>query len=195
MRVVLALLVLAVAAPAAAGDNQVRVFFGGTFGGGTTFTEPDHAIGKPHPALGVSVVSLGNIFGLDADVAHMPGFFQNSDSANLVVSSSVTTLTGNVVVAAPRSKTEYGVRPYLVAGGGMMRVRINDYFRVFERSRILPAFDVGAGAIGFLTNRVGLSWELRRFQSLSGDEESGLTLSGTERLSFWRASMAFVYRY
>jgi len=190
------LLVVLTGVPAAAADNQVRFFFGGTFGGSTSIFEPDHAIGKLHKSVGASIVSLGNIFGVDAEVADSPGFFQNSDSANLVLSSRVTTVTGSVVVAAPRSKTEYGIRPYLVGGGGVMRYRIGTYFNVADQTRIVPTFTVGVGAVGFLTNRVGVSWELRRFESLSRTaEDSGLTINGNVRLSFWRAHMAFVYRY
>jgi hypothetical protein len=186
---------LALSGPALAADNQLRVFLGGTFGGGTTFVDPDHAAGKLHAAVGISHVTLGNIFGVDVDLADTPGFFQTGDSANLVLSSRVTTLTGNLIIAAPRSKTEYGVRPYVIAGAGLMRARLNDYFSSFEQSRVLPAFDVGAGAVGFFTNRAGVAWELRRFESLSRDrEERGVTI-GKEQLSFWRASMAFVYRY
>lgn len=195
MRAAVALFVLGVAAPAAAADNQIRPFLGGTFGGGTTFVDLDHASGNLHRTVGISFVTLGNVFGLDVEVADAPGFFQNDNSARLVLSSRVTTVTGNLIVAAPRTKTEYGLRPYLVGGAGLMRARFNDYFAVYNVSTVLPAFDVGAGAVGFFTSRVGVSWELRRFESLGRNaEERGVTI-GKERLSFWRASMAFVYRY
>lgn len=183
------------ASPASAADNQIRPFFGGTFGGGTTFVDPDRGADKTHKTFGISLVSLRNVFGIDVDVADTPGFFENSDSAGLVLSSRVTTVTGNVVVAAPRTRTEYGLRPYIVGGAGLMRVRINDYFGSFENSRVLPALDIGGGAVGFLTNRTGVAWELRRFKSLDGSrKEEGLSI-GKEKLSFWRATMAFVYRY
>jgi Outer membrane protein beta-barrel domain len=187
---------LAVAHPASAADNQLRLFFGGTFGGGTSLVDFDHSAGKLHKSFGVGVASLGNIFGVDVDVADMPGFFQNSDSANLVLSSRADTFTGSLIIAAPRSKTEYGIRPYLIGGGGITRTRVETYFNVLEETRLMPTFTVGVGALGFLTNRVGVSWELRRFESLTvSDDDSGTTINGKQRLSFWRASMAFVYRY
>lgn len=195
MRTLFALAAILTASTVSAADNQVRPFFGGTFGGHTTFVDPDHATDKLHPSVGVSFVTLGNVLGLDVDVADTPGFFQTGDSANLVLSSRVTTLTGNIVVAAPRSRTEYGLRPYIVGGAGLMRARSHDYFGSFEVSSILPAFDVGAGVLGFVTSRVGVGWEVRRFESLGrSSAERGITI-GKERLSFWRASMAFVYRY
>ena len=72
-----------------------------------------------------------------------------------LLGSSVTTLTGNVVIAAPRRMTEYMLRPYFVGGAGLMRVYADDYFGVFKVDRIVPAFDAGGGVLMFLTNKVG----------------------------------------
>jgi hypothetical protein len=180
--------------PAFAADNQVRAFFGGTFSGGTTFVDLEKAAGKPNPVLGIAFVTLGDVAGLEVELADAPGFFQNGDQ-HLVLSSRVSTLMGNVVVAAPRRFTEYSLRPYVVGGAGLMRARIDDYFGVLKVRRMLPGVDVGVGAVGFLTADVGINWEVRRFQSLSiHTPESGVTF-GRERLSFWRASMGLAIRY
>ena len=190
----LALVAVVLAVPAAAADNQIRPYFGATFSGGTTFVDLEKAAGKLNPVVGVSVVTLGDMFGFEGDLGDAPGFFQ-AGNQHLVLSSRVTTVTGNVVIAAPRKLTEYSLRPYIVAGGGLMRARIDDYFGVLKVSRVLPGFDVGVGALGFLTGDVGITWDVRRFQSISGStEERGVTF-GHERLSFWRASMGLVVRY
>jgi len=48
--------------------------------------------------------------------------------------------------------------------------------------------------LGFITNRIGVCWDVRRFTSLSRTtEERGISIGG-ERLSFWRASMALAIR-
>jgi len=195
MRGAAILLVLIAAAPAAAADKEIRAFFGGTFGGGTTLVDLEHAAGKWNPAIGGSFVTIGDVFGIDAEVANAPGFFQSGDS-HLVLSSHVTTITGNLVIAAPRKKTEYGLRPYAVAGGGVMRAAKQDAFGVFP-ARTLGAIDFGGGVVGFFTSRSGVSWEIRRFEGLAGGEDPpGTTIGGeSARLSFWRATMAFVYRY
>jgi hypothetical protein len=193
--IVIAVGMVALLSPAArAADRQVRPFLGVTFAGDTTIIDFENAVGKPHATIGVNAAVLGNLFGVDVDLARTGGFFESGDK-HLVLSSSVTTLTGNLVVAAPRRLSEYSLRLYLVAGGGIMRVAKIDYFDLFDLADVLPAFDVGVGALGFVTNKVGVSWEIRRFQSLSGpDQLTGLTL-GPERLTFWRASMALVVRY
>ena len=70
----------------------------------------EHASGKWNPTIGGSPVVLNNVFGLDIDILDAPGFLPDG-RLGLVLSSRVTTFTGNVVIAAPRSKTEYGLRP------------------------------------------------------------------------------------
>jgi hypothetical protein len=182
------------ARPAGAADNQIRPFFGATFGGFTTFVDLEKAAGHPNPVVGVSALRLGDMLGVEAEVADAPGFFQAGDQ-HLVLSSRVTTVTGNVVVAAPRRYTEYSLRPYLVGGAGVMRARIDDYFGVLKVARVLPAFDVGAGAVGFITADVGVCWEVRRFQSFSGGSDTSGVTFGHAQLSFWRASMGLAIRY
>jgi hypothetical protein len=186
------LLLLCVRAGAA--DRQIRPFVGATFGGGTTFVDPEDAIGKLNPAIGVSAVFLSEVFGAEVEVADAPGFFEKGDK-HLVIHSRVTTISGNVIVAAPHRLTEYWLRPYIVGGGGLMRVRTTTSFNVFDLAKVVPQVDVGVGVVAFLTPRVGVSWEIRRFQSIGADStEVGLSLGG-ESLSFWRATMAAVIRY
>ncbi len=127
-------------------------------------------------------------------MAHAPGFFQSGDS-RLVLSSSVTTITGNVMVAAPHRLTEYALRPYLVGGAGMMRVQRQDYFDVFNIANVYAATDVGGGATGFITNRIGVCWEARYFRAISRKSQTSGNTFGTDELSFWRATMAIAIRY
>jgi hypothetical protein len=177
-----------------AADRQIRPFVGATFGGGTTFIDPESAIGTLNPAIGVSAVFLGEVFGAEVEVADAPGFFESGDK-HLVVRSRVTTLSGNVIVAAPHRLTEYWLRPYIVGGGGLMRVSTTTAFNVFDVPRLIPEVNVGVGVVAFLTNKVGVSWDVRRFQSIgSSSKEVGLSIGG-ESLSFWRATMSAVIRY
>ena len=57
------------------------------------------------------------------------------------------------------------------------------------------AFDVGGGIVGFLTNRAGVAWEVRRFQTIGHKADNGGLSFGPEDLSFWRATMSVVVRY
>lgn len=194
MRGGLLALALVLASPAAAAAEwQLRPFIGFTFAGETTFIDLEQAAGGPNVLVGVDGVLLGDVFGLEVDLAHAPGFFQAGDRP-LVVSSRVTTLTGNIVVALPRRLAAYSLRPYLVGGGGLLRVRI-DPGSVLQVARSLAALDVGGGVTGFLTDEVGLNWDVRYFRSTGERGDSRGVSFGTERLSFWRANMAVAFRY
>ena len=175
-------------------DRQIRPLVGVTFGGGTTFVDPESAVGTPNLAIGVSAVFLGEVFGAEVDVADAPGFFESGDK-NLVHVSHVTTISGNVIVAAPHRLTEYSLRPYFVGGAGLMRVGTTTAFSVFDVSTVIAEVNAGVGAVAFLTNRIGVCWDIRRFQSVgTGTGTAGLSF-GEERLSFWRAGMSVAIRY
>jgi hypothetical protein len=184
--------VLLIAPRASAEDRQIRPFIGAALGGFTTFVDPDGVSRKANLVVGGSAVFLGEIFGAEIDVADAPGYFEGSGV--LVKSSRVTTFSGNVVVAAPRRLTEYWLRPYLVAGGGVMRVSTTTSLNIFDISAVVPAFDVGVGVVGFVTNRTGVYWDVRRFQTLNRNPPKGLTF-GSEYMSFWRATVGLAVRY
>lgn len=182
-------------APARA-EWQLKPFVGFTFGGETTFLDLEKAAGTKNVALGFSGLLLGEIVGVEADLGFSPGFFQTGDQ-DLVSSSRVTTLTGNVVVAAPRRATQYTLRPYFAGGAGMMRVRSEPgepFGSELRVSATRPALDVGGGVTGFLSRRVGLNWDVRYFHTMGTAPESGLSF-GPPKLSFWRVSMALAIRY
>ena len=193
----LALSLLLVTPGKAWAEWQLRPFLGVSFGGGTTLVDLAHAAGSPNIVVGVNGALLGDVFGIEVDFGRAPGFFETGDQT-LVKGSSVTTFTGNVVIAPPRHLTEYTLGPYFVAGAGLMRARSNEFFDVLSVASTLPAMDVGGGVTGFLTKRIGLSWDARYFWSVGGKELRGLSLGpqqASEQLSFWRASMGLVVRY
>lgn len=188
-------------APAAA-EWQIRPFIGFTFGGATTFVDPEKAIGTQNGVIGVSGGWLGEIFGLEADLGRAPGFFQTDETPAVspipeaeLLSSAVTTLTGNVIIALPARMAGYGLRPYFSGGAGLMLIDAVGQFQIFDVHRTLPALSLGGGVTGFVTNRVGLSWDIRRLSTLRGEGETLGNSLGREQLSFWRATMAVALRY
>jgi hypothetical protein len=91
--------------------------------------------------------------------------------------------------------TEYTLRPYVVAGAGVMHVWISDQLELLQVSQNLPVVNIGGGVVGFLTNRVGVAWEVRRYGSVTEvTSPPGTTKGGPAQLSFWRASMSVVFR-
>jgi hypothetical protein len=195
----LAVLVLGlVLAPAAArAEWQVKPFGGVTFGGSTTLLiDFDKQAGKPKLNLGVSGLWLGEVLGVEGDVATTAGFFSGDPGSRqtLVLRSHVATLMGNVVVAMPRRISQYGLRPYAVAGLGGMHISIDDNFQALPFTNWLSAWDVGGGATGFLNQFVGLNWDVRLVRTLRPEKEVTGTSLGPEKLSLWRATMGISVR-
>jgi len=175
---------------------QVRPFVGFTFGGETSFIDPENAIIDKNLVIGASGGWLGEIFGLEADWGRAPGFFQTDSVAEpLVTQSAVTTLTGNVVIAWPKRQAGYGLRPYFSGGAGLMHVDLLGRITASRHNRTLPALSLGGGVTGFLSERVGLNWDIRRLSTMRGEGETLGNSLGDEQLSLWRATMAVALRY
>lgn len=206
----LAIALLLVVPIDAGAEWQFKPFLGMTFAPSTTLrgdlegaagsTQEAQDSGSANVVFGGSVLLLGDIFGIEGDIGIAPGFFQAGDQ-ELVTSSSAQTFTGNVVVALSRRISQYTLRPYIVGGAGVMRLRSVDgvppVSGLFSIQETLAAIDVGGGANGFFNERVGVGWELRYFRSVGGEAGDPLvTIDGVaKQLSFWRANMALVLRY
>jgi hypothetical protein len=171
---------------------QLKPFGGITFGGTTTFVNLDDVAGSPKLNLGASVLWQGNIIGLEGDVATTAGFF--SGEKKLILKSHVATVTGNLVVALPRNVAQYGLRPYVVGGLGIMQVGFFDNLNLLPFSDVLTAWDLGGGATGFLNDFVGLNWDVRLFRSLKTQKSVSGFSFGPEQLSFRRATMGLSVR-
>jgi len=81
---------------------------------------------------------------------------------------------GNAVLTLPRRWTEYGLRPVVSGGLGVMHVSVLDTGGVFPVSSNLAGFNVGGGAVGFLTKRTGLRFDARYFSSLHRTDQGSI---------------------
>jgi len=184
-------------APATAGAEwQVKPFGGVTFGGSTTLLiDLDNQAGQPKLNLGVSGLWLGNVLGVEGDVATTAGFFSGDPSSSpLVLRSHVATVMGNAIVAMPKSISQYGLRPYAVAGLGGMHISVGDNQHAYPFASWLTAWDLGGGATGFLSDFVGLNWDVRFFKTLQSQPGGTGVSVGPGQLSFWRATMGISIR-
>lgn len=193
-RLSVALLLLCVQATPAHADWLITPFLATSFAPETSFLVFDAGQGKKL-TFGGSLVLLGRgILGVEADVGHTPGFFQGDDPQGLVLSSRVTTFSGSIIVAAPLALTRESLRPYLVTGLGMMQARAENAADLFPVDRNLLGATLGAGALGLLTDRTGLRFDVRHIRSVGG-ASNPFDRPGVARLRFWRASAGVVFRY
>jgi hypothetical protein len=196
IRVSILLVSLALAPATARAEWQVKPFGGVTFGGSTTLLiDLDHQAGQPKLNLGVSGLWLGNVIGVEGDVATTAGFFSGDPSSSpLVLRSHVATVMGNAIVAMPKSISQYGLRPYAVAGLGGMHISVGVGDNAYPFASWLSAWDLGGGATGFLSDFVGLNWDVRFFKTLQSQPGGTGVSVGPGQLSFWRATMGISIR-
>ena len=151
-----------------------------TFLGKTNLVDSDIASGKVHRNLGGSVALLGSgVVGVEGFVVWTPGFF--TGDSGLVKSSRSIAVMGNVVVTTPRRWTEYTLRPFVSGGFGLINTSRTE--NVFPDNRTVSAFNIGGGAIGFLSKRTGLRFDLRYHSTLSRSDAD---------LAFGRAYLRYI---
>ena len=183
------------AAPASAQDLLFIPYLGFTFGGGSSlFADLESGSSESASVVGGSVALLSQgIFGVEGDIGYVPGFFERGEAQIVFPGSFVTSLTGSVMVTLPLSITRESLRPYLVAGGGVMWAEADDVASVFPIRSTMPALNFGGGAIGFLSNTVGVRFDLRYIRSLGAGED---VIAGTgPRVRFWKGSVGLVLKY
>jgi hypothetical protein len=194
---------LASARPASA-EWQFAPFFGWEFAGHTSFLDPEQASDDTHRSFGVTVTRIGRgVLGFEGTALYVPGFFNDPNWDNpsqpgkqdVITSSRAYALMGNVVVAAPLGWNEYGLRPYLSGGAGMIRADESDEPGAIDIHQHLFGLNVGGGAVGFLTNRTGLRFDLRFYSNVRNVEDvDASTVTGRKHLRFWVASVGLVFR-
>jgi hypothetical protein len=174
-------------------DLLIVPFVGAKFAGHTSIVIAESTASQRNITFGLSSMVLTDHFlGVEADLDQTPQFF-GPGPQQLVTSSLVTTLTGNVIIAVPKAITQDSLRPYVVSGIGLMHARVSTTAGLLDTTTNLLGLDIGGGVIGFVSPRAGARFELRHFKNLTND--SGAVTIGGTRLSFWRLTAGLVLRY
>ena len=175
-------------------DTLFMPFIGSTFARETLFNigaEPDES--SKHVIFGGSASWLSaGVLGVEGEFAYSPSFFKVERPESNIVSSNLLTLSGNVIVAVPLRVTEYSLRPYAIGGVGLIHSGIRFLLPPHVDDNSM-GFNVGGGAIGFLSRRTGVRFELRHFRTFER-EPSDFGDVGP-RVSFWRFTVGVVIRY
>lgn len=187
-------LCLSAGASEARADWLIMPFIGNSFAPETTFLVPSEPAGRKL-TLGTAVALLSDGFlGLEAEFAHTPRFFEGDDPRELVLTSRVTAITGSIILAVPLAVTRESLRPYVVGGIGLLQARSSVAAGVFPLEQDLLGVNIGAGAIGLVSERTGFRFDLRHIKAASG-ADGPLARPGLSRLSFWRGTVGVVLRY
>jgi opacity protein-like surface antigen len=191
----LAALLLPVSASA---EWLLSPFVGMRFGGDTSYLDPEVGTEKKKFVWGASLALLtSGVLGVEADFSYIPGFFEGEESDSTIAHSRAITLMGNVIIALPLDATRGGLRPYVVGGVGLLHVRAEDpAVGLYSAHANVFGLNVGGGALGPLTQRSSIRFDVRHFRNVSsGDQVPVLNTSESFDLSFWRATIGVAFRY
>jgi len=188
---------LAAPVPAVA-EWHITPMIGMTFAGKTTIQDFENATGNIHPHVGVSVTYLtSGILGLEGLAVVTPGFFQGGD-LNLVESSRSTAVMGNVMLTVPKRWAEYSLRPFVSGGLGLLRTAQKDPLDQLGVTTNVAGFNIGGGAMGYFSNRIGVRFDLRYYSTLHGVDErasdDGAVGIGPVHLRYMTATVGVVIR-
>lgn len=186
----LAAMVLMLAPASARADWLFTPNVGAGFGGS--------ASGREHLSWGASVGWMGaGIFGWEADFAMTPEFFEgDDDDADFFDSSNVTSFMVNAIIGAPvGGTTGGGFRPYFSGGAGLLQSNIESAEQLFEVSNSDFGINLGGGAMGFMTDHVGLRGDIRYYRSLSDPDEDNEFDIDFGDFDFWRATGGVTFRW
>jgi len=199
------LLTACAASTARASELHITPMLGVTFHGNTNIVDIQNATHLPHKEFGaaVSVLSTG-LFGVEGVVSFTPGFFHADrprrdgeplPTGGFIGRSYAFAAMGNVVVAAPRRYTEYFLRPFVSAGAGLLRASVTDKAGLAATAgNARVGFNVGGGAIGFLTQHTGVRFDLRYYTNVHSSAPSGATVGGPLHLRYLVLSVGLVFR-
>ena len=189
----LAVLVLLASVTSASAEWFITPFLGVKFAGDTNFPDLEQGAGSTKLTLGAAAGIVGEgLFGVETELGYSPRFFERSNGS-LIARSNVLTLMGNVIITAPRSLTGYSLRPFVSGGGGLIHVGIQDVADILSVSENLFGINVGGGAVGVLTPRTSVRFDLRYFKSVSNGDAENVVVAGPG-ISFWRASVGLAIR-
>jgi opacity protein-like surface antigen len=190
----------------AAADWALAPFIGRTFKGNTTLIDHEGGVPNGHWHFGAAVSMLGpGPFGIEGIFVNTLGFFEQENpsttngvpAVNIVKSRSIA-LMGNGVLAMPQRRTEYGLRPFVSGGIGLLHASATDFEDLTPVRTNLLGYNIGGGAIGYFTDRAGLRFDLRYFGTLKEREarpDEPMSVGPVISLRYWTAGVGFVFRY
>ena len=145
--------------------------------------------------IGTQVGAMGKgIIGGELDFGWSPSFFGTTNDFG---SNSVIDFMGNLIVGIPVGGTNgAGFRPFVTGGIGLLRTQFDDntVFDVQSSNNML-GWNLGAGAMGYFNDHVGLRGDIRYTRGWEDLETGDIRIDVHDnQLHFWRTSIGVVIR-
>jgi opacity protein-like surface antigen len=161
----------------------------------TTLTSPSGSGGHTKPGVGVALGTNGKILGFETEIAYHP---QIIDTALDGSKSKVLTFSGDLIIGP----TIGHVKGYGAVGAGDLHLNFKSVSSlaatdVDSLASNYFTFNVGGGAIGFVTDHLGIRADLRYLRAYGIDFAA---LEAAENLSlkhfdFWRLNIGLAAKF
>ena len=187
---VITALMLALSAGTARADWMFTPHLGTTFGA--------DANGNEHFTYGLSLGWMGaGILGWEADLSYTPEFFEsNDDDFDFTDTNNVVTWMANAIVGIPiGGQTGGGFRPYFTGGLGVLQTNIGDEDDLFNINNDEFGYNLGFGAMGFMSDHVGFRGDLRYFRAFGDSEADGDIDLDLGSFDYWRGTVGVTFRW
>jgi opacity protein-like surface antigen len=195
-------LITTVAAPSkASADWLLTPFVGWNWGGTANLLEGDDFDDEfeQKAMFGASLAWMGaGVFGFEVDFGFSPNFFENTSGSGdfEFADSNLTTVMGNLIIGVPiGGQHGVGFRPYAVGGVGLVKSRLGSSGDLFNVDSTDWGFNVGAGAMFFFSDNVGVRGDVRYFRSLEDVEPIDDFNIGFANFRFWRGTLGVTIRF
>ncbi len=193
--VIPAMLALALWPSVASADGYFVPFVGANFGGDVG--RPLGVVVKDRnpTTFGVGIGSMGaGVFGVELDLGYTSRFYP--DTAAVTGGNNLLTIMPALVLGVPiGGQRGPGVRPYVVAGVGLVRRNV-DFGSLNGLSVNDLGYTFGGGLMIFLADHVGVRGDVRYVRNFQIDEISLAGVSFEQgTFNVGRASAGLVFRF
>ena len=195
-------LITTVAAPSkASADWLLTPFVGWNWGGTANLLDSDDFDDEfeQKAMFGASLAWMGaGVVGFEVDFGFSPNFFENTSGSGdfEFADSNLTTVMGNLIIGVPiGGQHGVGFRPYAVGGVGLVKSRLGSSGDLFNVDSTDWGFNVGAGALFFFSDNVGLRGDVRYFRSLQDVEPIDDFNIRFANFRFWRGTLGVTIRF
>ena len=179
---------LAATAGPAAADGYITPYLGYNFGGDSAHCATLTNCEEKHTNFGVSIGTMGPIFGFEEDIAYAKDFFAATPGAE----SNVFTAMTNLLLGIPAGP----VQPYAVGGLGLVRPHASLNPTQIGADNNALGWDLGGGVNVYFGKRVGIRGDIRHFHTVQDVSvlHLGSIVSG-QKLDFNRASVGLALKF
>ena len=127
------------------------------------------------------------------DLSYTPEFFEGDDNDfDFIDGSNVGSAMLNAIVGVPiGGQLGPGFRPYFAGGIGLLSREIQSEDDLFDVNSNEWGFNLGAGAMGFMTDHVGFRGDLRYVRAFEDLEET----FDAGSFEYWRGTAGITFRW